>query len=83
MADGKRASATALQSGGGMTTFARHFTRPFLIRATDRSGLVLGALAEAAESDAGLADHLLRALADAEEADPPDDYDTPAPRVVK
>lgn len=62
-------------------TFQRAFARPFLIRATARSGLVLGALAEAAEADPALADHLLRALAAAEAADPPGD-DDPAPRIT-
>ena len=63
-------------------TFQRTFARPFLIRATDRSGLVLGALAEAAEADPALADRLLRALAAAEAADPPGDDDIPAPRIA-
>ena len=66
-----------------MMHFARRFARPFLMRATDRSGLVLSALAQAAESDDGLADHLLRALAVAEAADPPaDEHGIPAPRIT-
>lgn len=65
-------------------TFERRFTRPFLIRATDRGGLVLGALAEAAEADPALADHLLRALAAAEAADPFSDEKCAAtPRFTK
>lgn len=61
--------------------FQRRFARPFLVRATDRSALVLGALAEAAEADPALADHLLRALASAEAADPPADDEIPSPRT--
>lgn len=65
-----------------MRNFERCFTRPLLIRATDRSGLVLGALAEAAEADPVLAAHLLRALAAAEAADPPGDDGIPEPRIT-
>jgi hypothetical protein len=63
--------------------FQRTFARPFLIRATDRAGLVFGALAEAAEEDPVLAYQLLRALASAEAADPPIDGDIPEPRFTK
>lgn len=84
MADGERASAAPCRSGGRVMDFQRHFTRPFLIRATDRGGLVLGALAEAAETDPTLADHLLRALAAAEAADPcSDELCAATPRFAK
>ncbi len=67
-----------------MMAFQRAFTRPFLVRAADRSGLVLGALATAAEADRALASHLLRALAVAEAADPPgEDTGVPTPRITK
>lgn len=63
--------------------FQRVFVRPFLIRATDRAGLVLGALAEAAEGDKVLAYQLLKALASAEAADPPTEGTIPEPRFTK
>ena len=63
-------SAASCRAGGHVMDFQRRFTRPFLIRATDRAGLVLGALAETAQADPALADHLLHALVTAEDADP-------------
>lgn len=64
-----------------MSDFQRRFCRPFLIRTNDRAGLVLGPLTETAEADPALADHLLRALAAAEAADPPVDDGIPSPQT--
>lgn len=63
--------------------FLRTFARPFMTRATDRGGLILGALVEAAEADPALTDHLLRALATAEAVEPrDDDMGVPTPRIT-
>lgn len=81
MADRQRTSATSGRAGGRVMDFPRTFARPFLMRTTDRGGLILGALVEAAEADRALAEHLLRALAVAEAADPPEDTGIPTPRL--
>ena len=58
----------------------RRFTRPLLLRITDRSAAFTAILADQAEHDPALADHLLNALADLERACPdPDAEATPQP----